>query len=64
MSKIEVVIDYELCDGDGLCVENCPNEVLDIIDDKAHVIDHEFCGECYYCESVCPNNAISVHRNE
>jgi NAD-dependent dihydropyrimidine dehydrogenase PreA subunit len=64
MSKVEVVIDSELCDGDGLCVENCPNEALGMKDGKAYVIDPELCGECYYCESICPNNGIRVQRND
>jgi NAD-dependent dihydropyrimidine dehydrogenase PreA subunit len=64
MSEIEIVIDQELCDGDGQCVENCPNEALGMKDGKAYVIDPELCGECYYCESICPNSAIRVQRKD
>jgi NAD-dependent dihydropyrimidine dehydrogenase PreA subunit len=62
MSRIEVVIDEDRCDGDGQCVEGCPNSALVLKDGKAVVVDPERCGECYYCESICPNDAIHVRR--
>lgn len=64
MSRIEIVIDLDLCGGAGLCVENCPNQVLGLENGKGFVIDSVLCGECYYCESICPNDAIRVRRIE
>ena len=64
MSNIKIIIDEAQCDGNGLCVENCPNEALALRDGKAYVVDPELCGECYYCESVCHNKAIRVQRDD
>lgn len=61
---IKIVIDHDLCEGDGLCVENCPGRTLAIEDGKVVVVDLERCGECYYCESVCSTGAIRVYREE
>jgi len=64
MPKVKIVIDHDLCEGDGLCVENCPSRALAINDNKVVVVDLERCGECYYCESVCSTGAIHVYRVE
>ena len=62
MAKLRIEIDLDQCDGNGACVENCPNSALALKDGKAVVVDPERCGECYYCESLCPNDAIHVYR--
>ncbi|MBA7479690.1 hypothetical protein ES707_15126 [subsurface metagenome] len=61
---IKIVITDDLCEGDGLCVENCPGRALVMKDNKAVVVDLERCGECYYCEFVCPTGAIHVYMEE
>lgn len=61
---IKIVITPNLCEGEGLCVENCPGRALAMKDGKVVVVDLERCGECYYCESVCPTGAIHVYREE
>jgi len=61
---IKIVITPDLCEGEGLCAENCPGRALVMKDNKAVVADSERCGECYYCESVCPTGAIHIYREE
>jgi NAD-dependent dihydropyrimidine dehydrogenase PreA subunit len=64
VAKIKIVIDHDLCNGSGLCVENCPGGGLAMKDGKAVVVYPERCGECYFCESICPTGAIRVYRVE
>lgn len=54
-------IDLELCNGCGICMEDCPMDVL-YIDDrgKAFVKYARDCHECYLCEIYCPQKAIVV----
>ncbi len=63
MARVTIIIDAELCNGCGDCVEYCPNGGLAMQDGKAIVLDPERCGECYYCESICPTSAIRVVQN-
>ncbi len=52
------------CIGCGSCVEICPADVIEIIDDKA-VVDKDWCVGCGICVSKCPSDAIKiVMRND
>lgn len=56
----QVTIDKEKCDGCEECVNICPNEVLELVDEKC---DPSGGGECDFCESctgVCPTDAITI----
>jgi len=53
------VVDTELCGGCGNCVEVCPNEAIEIVDDKA-VVNEEECLDCAACEGECPHGAITM----
>jgi NAD-dependent dihydropyrimidine dehydrogenase PreA subunit len=57
---VEVKVDLEKCDGDGICVDTCPVEVFEIKDGKSIVIDQDACLVCRACEVQCPNAAIEV----
>jgi uncharacterized Fe-S center protein len=49
-------IDTNLCDGCGICIEECPVEAITMIDDNAQ-IDMDICIRCGTCHKVCPQNA-------
>ena len=51
-------IDGDRCTGCGLCVEVCPNGVLNMTDQKAHVARPDRCDYTGYCERICPAEAI------
>jgi len=50
---------YDLCTGCGLCVEQCDQEALTIVDGKA-AADQSLCILCGYCAAVCPGYVIRV----
>lgn len=58
-----VIIDYEICNKDGLCSEVCPRKLIEIHEDRpVPVIGIEnLCIHCGHCLSVCPKGAISVN---
>jgi ferredoxin len=60
------VIEPDLCIGDGVCEDLCPN-VFQIGDDGlAHVIDDSPSEEEFSCladaESACPTSAITIEE--
>ena len=58
------IIAIENCDTCGVCVDNCPTEVLDIVDDKVKIIDNEMCTDCRICIEVCPYGVLEVITEE
>lgn len=55
-------IDTEACKGDGICVEICPENVFELVDDKARCVETrmEDCIMCGQCITVCPSDAIKI----
>lgn len=59
-----VKIDEKLCDGCGVCVPNCHEGALQIIDGKARLISELACDGLGACIGHCPQDAISVENRE
>ncbi len=58
----QVTVDKDLCTGCGECVELCPVEVFELIDDKSESVHaDEFMG-CESCMEVCEAGAITVEE--
>ncbi|MFW3147137.1 MAG: ATP-binding protein [Thermoplasmatota archaeon] len=57
-------IDHDKCTGCGLCVPDCPEGALQIIDGKAHLISDIFCDGLGACIGTCPEGAISTIERE
>ena len=63
-----VGVDFDLCVGDGACIDACPVEVFEWIDTpnssesdkKAIMIREDECIICRACESVCPVEAVLI----
>lgn len=56
------IINAEECSGCGICVDNCPNGVLDLQDDLAVLVKEDACDACRTCEEDCPMGAIEVEE--
>lgn len=59
-----VKIDETLCDGCGLCVPNCHEGALQIIDNKARLISDLMCDGLGACIGHCPQGAITIEKRE
>ena len=53
---------YELCTGCGICVDNCPMDVLRMNEKtkKPFIQYLRDCQSCFLCERDCPEKAIYV----
>ncbi len=51
------VIDYEKCDGCGLCAQHCKFGAIKMVKGRP-IINQFFCEGCGVCEQVCPRKAI------
>lgn len=62
----DVAVDFDLCVGDGACIEVCPVNVFDWqgtgASRKALPRRERDCIYCFGCEAVCPKFAIRVTR--
>ncbi|GAB4292829.1 MAG: 4Fe-4S binding protein [Marinilabiliales bacterium] len=64
MQRDIVKINEELCDGCGLCIPNCHEGALQIIDGKAMLISDLMCDGLGACIGHCPQGAISIEKRE
>ena len=53
------VINSDDCSACGICVDECPNGVIEIVGDAAEPVHDENCDGCEACMEVCPMGAIS-----
>jgi NAD-dependent dihydropyrimidine dehydrogenase PreA subunit len=59
-----ITIDAEKCNGCGLCIPNCPEGALRIIDGKARLVSDLFCDGLGACLGHCPEGAIAIEERE
>jgi ferredoxin len=65
MTKRKIIkIDEEKCNGCGVCIPNCPEGALQVIDDKARLISDIFCDGLGACIGHCPQEAITTEERE
>lgn len=65
MAKRKIIkIDEAKCNGCGLCIPNCPEGALQIIDGKARLISDLFCDGLGACIGHCPQGAINIEERE
>ena len=54
-------VDLDKCTGCGNCVLSCPFDLIDIIDQKAHI--SEGCNLCGACQGACTSDAIIIEAD-
>lgn len=61
---VEILVDEDACVGCGSCVEDCPNDVYEMDEEKnkTHVVKEEDCMACLSCHEICPAQAME-HRD-
>ncbi|HKM93679.1 MAG TPA: 4Fe-4S dicluster domain-containing protein [Prolixibacteraceae bacterium] len=59
-----VKIDEVLCNGCGLCIPNCHEGALQIIDGKARLVNDLLCDGLGACIGYCPEGAITIEKRE
>lgn len=65
MSKRKVIhIDEAKCNGCGLCIPNCHEGALQIIDGKARLVSDSLCDGLGACLGHCPQGAITIEERE
>lgn len=63
-----VAVDWDICTGDGVCIEVCPVSVFDWGDAPGHPTSEKKsdpvreadCIQCLACETQCPAQAIKI----
>ena len=55
-------IDFDLCNGCGICINSCPMDVIrmDVKRKKAVIQYPEDCMLCGWCFTDCPQDAVYV----
>jgi NAD-dependent dihydropyrimidine dehydrogenase PreA subunit len=53
------IVDADECIGCGICVDACPQEVLEVVDGVATSVNEDACIACGDCLEECPMGAIT-----
>lgn len=64
MKRQIIKIDEEKCTGCGLCVPNCAEGAIQIINGKARLISDLLCDGLGACIGHCPEGAITIEERE
>ncbi|PKL61639.1 MAG: 4Fe-4S ferredoxin [Methanomicrobiales archaeon HGW-Methanomicrobiales-2] len=64
MKRKIIEIDEEKCTGCGVCIPDCPEGALQVIDGKARLVSDLFCDGLGACIGTCPEGAICVIERE
>lgn len=59
-----IKIDEELCDGCGLCVPDCAEGSLQIIEGKVKLVADNLCDGLGACLGACPTGALTIIERE
>jgi ferredoxin len=54
-------VDADTCTGCEACVDACPVDAIELVDDIA-VVDEDACTDCGECAEVCPVDAIALQE--
>jgi len=55
-------VDEDKCEGCEECVDVCPVDVYEMVDDKSSPVNAEECLGCDSCVEVCEAGAITIEE--
>ena len=55
-----VSIDYDACEGSGVCATVCPEDVFEHLNGRTSVVKPQACTNCWICVEHCAAGAIDV----
>jgi NAD-dependent dihydropyrimidine dehydrogenase PreA subunit len=64
MKRKIIKIDEAKCNGCGLCIPECPEGAIQVIDGKARLVRDLFCDGLGACLGHCPEGAITIEERE
>jgi NAD-dependent dihydropyrimidine dehydrogenase PreA subunit len=64
MKRNIIKIDADKCTGCGLCIPNCPEGAIQILDGKARLVSDLSCDGLGACLGHCPEGAITIEERE
>jgi len=64
MNRDIVFIDEEKCNGCGLCIPNCAEGAIKLINGKAKLVDDRSCDGLGACLGHCPQDAITIIKRD
>jgi len=64
MKRSIVHINEETCNGCGLCVPNCIEGALQVVEGKARIVKDTYCDGLGACLGHCPQGAITIIERE
>ncbi len=64
MKRKIINIDQDKCNGCGLCMPNCPEGAIQMIDGKARLVSDLLCDGLGACLGHCPEGAITITERE
>lgn len=59
---VTLKLDQGKCNGCGMCLEVCPQQVYSINNGVSAITDRDACMECSACARNCPQEAIYVRQ--
>src|SRR5512136_2096667 len=64
MKRKIINIDDTKCNGCGLCLPDCPEGALQLIEGKARLVSDLFCDGLGACIGSCPQGAVTILERE
>lgn len=64
MKRKIIKIDEGKCNGCGLCIPDCPEGALQVIDGKVRLVSDLFCDGLGACTKACPQDAMIIEERE